>query len=154
MSNRKPRLLFLSTGDATRSCIAEAFIRSFAGEGIEVASTAVQADAVHPLAPDVMREEGVDISGGASKTIADSLKEPFNCVITISDAAKERHPIWPFAPQLLHWSVADPADVAGSSQQRLEHLRRIRDEIKEQVKKFISTLENPAGGGLTRAARA
>jgi protein-tyrosine-phosphatase len=50
MLNKRPSILFLSTGDATRSRIAGAFFRSFAGEKYDVVSTAVKSDALHPLA--------------------------------------------------------------------------------------------------------
>jgi arsenate reductase (thioredoxin) len=95
MLNGKPSILFLSTGDATRSRMAGAFFRKLGGERYEVVSTAVNAEVSHPLASLAMREAGIDISSELSTTIAETLKLGFTCVITICDAAKERHPSSP-----------------------------------------------------------
>ncbi len=70
--------------------------------------------------------------------MAESLKESFGWVITISDGTRERHPIFPFTTRLVHWNVAAPASAEGSLEERLEHLRRLRDEIKEEVSQFVS----------------
>jgi arsenate reductase len=158
MLNRKPKVLFLSTGDATRSKIAGAFLRRFAGESFDVKSAAVNSNASHPLTNDVMQEVGVDMSGAVSESVAESLKDRFNYVITICDAVRERHPIFPFTPRLLHWSVADPADAEGSPGQSPELLRRVRDQIQDQVSGFLAGLAqaeaDSAEGreGLARAA--
>lgn len=131
---RKPKILFLSTGDATRSQIAGAFLRRMVGEAFDVVSTAVKFDALHPLTNDVMKEVGIDMSGEVSKSIKESFNDAFMCVITICDAAKERHPVFPFARRLVHWSIPDPAESG------LEVLRRVRDEIKEQVSRFTAEI--------------
>jgi hypothetical protein len=47
--NAKPKILFLSTGDATRSQMAEAFLRTFAGDTFDVASAAVNSNSLHPF---------------------------------------------------------------------------------------------------------
>jgi arsenate reductase len=60
--DHKPRVLFFSTSDSTRSQMAEGFLRKFAGEELAVVSTAVQSPDSHPLAAEVMKEIGVDIS--------------------------------------------------------------------------------------------
>jgi arsenate reductase len=95
MLNSRPSILFLSTGDATRSRMAGAFFRSFAGEKYDVVSAAAKSDALHLLASVAMREAGIDISSEVSASIAETLKRGFTCVVTICDVARERHPIFP-----------------------------------------------------------
>jgi protein-tyrosine-phosphatase len=137
----KPSVLFLSTGDATRSRMAGAFFRKLGGERYDVVSTAVNAEASHPLAVVAMREAGIDISSELSTTIVETLKRGFTCVITICDAARERHPIFPFTPRLVHWSITDPASSEVSADQGLELMRRVRDDIAKQVSRFIAEIE-------------
>ena len=60
--NHKPRVLFFSTSDSTRSQMAEGFLRKFAGEELAVVSIAAQSPESDPLAVEVMKEIGVDIS--------------------------------------------------------------------------------------------
>jgi arsenate reductase len=68
------------------------------------------------------------------------LKEHFVCVVTLSDDAKERSPIWPFTLNLFHWNVVDPAAVDGPTEQRREVFRRVRDEIQRNVREFANTI--------------
>src|SRR5436190_833930 len=58
------RVLLLCTGNSCRSQMAEAYLRRLGGEDYEVYSARTHpADEVHPLAIEVMREAGIDISG-------------------------------------------------------------------------------------------
>jgi len=136
--NRKDRVLFFSTGDATRSQIAEAFLRTYAGQRFDVVSTAVKSTSVHELTRDVMSEAGIDISSQVARSVAESLKDRFTYVVTICDAAHERHPIFPFARRMVHWSITDPAGAGASAQQGFETLRCVRDEIRQHVNQFIA----------------
>lgn len=138
MTFHKPKVLFLSTGNATRSLIAEGFLRNLTGDRFEVASAGTEPSALNPLAGDVMKEAGIDISGQKPKSVAQSVKESFGYVIAICDTAKEKSPIFPFTLHLLHWSIADPNTAAGLPEQKTEVFRRVRDEIHGKVTEFIA----------------
>jgi len=138
--DHKPRVLVFSTGDSTRSQMAEGFLRTFAGDEIIPVSTAVQSVDPDPLTRDVMNEVGVDISGQHAKDVAQSLKEHFSYVITLCDASKERFPVWPFTRNLFHWSLVDPERVKGSPEQKREMFRRVRDEIAQRVREFLTQI--------------
>lgn len=137
MKSQKPRVLFLSTGDATRSLIAEGFLRSLTSGRFDVASAGVEPSVLNPLASEVMKEAGIDISGQQPQRIAQSLRERFGYVIAICDTAKERNPIFPFTLNFRHWSIFDPNTAVGLPDHRTEVFRRVRDEIKNKVKQFI-----------------
>jgi len=53
---RKPKVFFFSTGDATRSQMAEGFLRAVAGDKVIGISTAVQSPERSSLTVDVMKE--------------------------------------------------------------------------------------------------
>lgn len=139
--NHKPRILFFSTGDSTRSQIAEGFLRMFAGDELVAVSTAQSAEA-DPLTQDVMTEIGIDISGQHPKQIAESFKEHFSYVVSICDASRERFPVWPFTPNILRWSLADPELVSGSTEQKKEMFRSARDKIGQNVREFLEQLRD------------
>src|SRR5215467_8858064 len=67
--NHKPRVLFFSTGDSTRSQIAEGFLRRFAGDEFVAMSAATRSLEADPLAREVMQEVGIDISGQQARNI-------------------------------------------------------------------------------------
>jgi arsenate reductase (thioredoxin) len=133
MTRHKPKVLFLSTGSATRSLIAEGFLRSLTGDRFDIVSVGVERSASSPLASEVMKEAEIDISGQKTKSVAQSLKEQFGRVITICDTTKERNPIFPFALDVMHWNIVD-----GLLDQKKEVFRRVRDEIQDKVKQFVA----------------
>ncbi len=137
MTRHKPNVLFLSTGNATRSIMAQGFLHALTGNRFNTVSAAVEVGNLNPWVSEVMKEAGIDISTQKPKTIAQSLKEPFGHVVTISDKAKERDPIFPFALGVLHWNIVDPTPGSGLTTQKKELMRRVRDEIQEKVKQFI-----------------
>ena len=141
MTKHKPKVLFLSTGNATRSLIAEGFLRTLTADRFNVVSVAVEPSNLNPLVIEVMKEAGIDISNQKPKTIAQSLKEPFGHVITISDTAKERNPIFPFSLGVLHWNIVDQNSVPGLPEQKTEIFRQMRDEIRDKVKQFVADTE-------------
>ena len=145
--NHKPKVLFFSTGDSTRSQIAEGFLRAFAGDKLVAASTAVESSEADPLVCEVMQEVGVDISTQHSKAVGEFFKEHFSYVVTVCDASTERFPVWPFTRNIFNWSLIDPEKMNGSTNQRKEVLRKVRDEINEKVREFLAkTLPQvPAG---------
>lgn len=135
---QKPKVLFFSTGDSTRSQMAEGFLRELAGDEVVAASTAVQSVEPDPLALEVMKEVGVDISGQRPQDIAHFFKEHFAYVVTLGDAAIEKFPVWPFSRNVRNWSLADPERMGGSVEQKREAFRGVRDEIRRHVREFLS----------------
>jgi arsenate reductase (thioredoxin) len=136
--NHKPKVLFFSTGDSTRSQMAEGFLRAYAGDDLVAASTAVDSVEPDPLTIEVMKEVGVDISTQRPKDVAQFFKEHFSCVVTVCDASREKFPIWPFTHNIRNWSLADPECITGSPEQKREAFRRVRDQIRRQVRDFIT----------------
>ncbi len=151
MTVQKTRVLFLSTGNATRSMIAEGFLRNLTGDRFDVASAGVEPGALNPLAGEVMKEAGIDISGQKPKSVAQSVKERFGYVVAICDTAKERSPIFPFTLHLQHWSIVDPNGADGLPAQKAEAYRRVRDEINVNVRQFIADTAQIKGSGLSIA---
>ena len=133
----KPKVLFFSTGSAVRSQMAEGFLRRMTGDQLEGNCTAVRPES-DPLAEEVMREVGIDISEARPKEIQELFKEHFTCVVTLSDPAKERDPVWPFTRNLVHWQLPDPVEGKESPEQKREALRQVRDKIADEVEKFAS----------------
>jgi arsenate reductase len=135
---KKSRVLFLCTGNACRSQMAEGWLRHLAGERFEAASAGTHPAGLNPGAVAAMRERGVDISTHRSKSVAELAGEEFDYVITVCDRAKESCPVFPRAARTLHWSFDDPAAVEGSPEERRAAFRRVRDEIAARIAGFIA----------------
>lgn len=131
------RVLILCTGNSARSQMAEGLLRHEGGDLFEVFSAGTKPTRVRPEAITVMRELGIDIASQRSKSLDEFAGQEFDYVITVCDNAKEICPIFPAKTQRIHWSIEDPAAVAGTEEQRLAAFRRIRDELREHLRGFV-----------------
>ena len=136
----KKRVLFLCTGNSARSQMAEGLLRNYAGNDFDIASAGVAPSHVRPEAIAAMSELGIDISHQRSKSVDEYVGKEFDYVITVCDNANEQCPVFPGRTKRLHWSFEDPAAAKGDETARLAVFRRIRDEIGERLKTFISEL--------------
>lgn len=111
-------------------------MRFLKGEEFEIYSAGVQADGLNPRTVIVMNEIGIDISNHTSNTIDEYLKIKFDYIITLCSHAQEHCPVFPGETVLLHRGFEDPyvlAQGVKSESEKLEHYRRIRDEIREFI---------------------
>ena len=135
----KRSVLFICTGNIARSQMAEALLRSRAGDRFEVRSAGSRpGSAVRPLVVEALRELGIDISNAVPKGFADVAGLRFDRVITLCDSARDECPIFPGHPVAEHWSIEDPSALAGTEDERLAGTRRIRDEISRRIDEFIA----------------
>lgn len=135
----KARVLILCTGNSARSQIAEGLLRHLGGAKCEVFSAGTKPAGVNPLAIEVMREKGIDLSSHRSKSVAEFDGQTFATVITVCDYAAEHCPVFAGAPQRLHWSLPDPAAVPGTREERLAAFRRVRDELEKRIVLFVTS---------------
>ncbi|MFM8618679.1 MAG: arsenate reductase ArsC [Opitutaceae bacterium] len=131
MSNRKPLVLILCTGNSCRSHLAEGILRQVAGDLIEVASAGSKpAGYVHPLAIRALGEIGIDISAHTSKHLDAFTARPVETVITVCGNADQVCPVFPGQLNRHHWPFDDPAHATGSEEEKMAVFRRVRDEIR------------------------
>ena len=131
MQKVKPTVLILCTGNSCRSHLAEGILRAAAGDSLNVQSAGSKpAGYVHPLAIQVMKEIGIDISAHHSKHMNDFLQQPVETVITVCGNADQACPMFPGQVNRHHWGFDDPAHATGTDEEKLAVFRRVRDEIK------------------------
>ncbi len=135
------KVLFVCVHNSARSQMAEAFLNTLAGDRYQAESAGMEPGALNPLAVEVMKEAGIDISHNKTKSVFEKYKngELFSYVITVCDeASAEMCPIFPgLRTETIHWSFEDPASFTGTPEEKLEKARLLRDAIKEKVLKFI-----------------
>lgn len=134
-----PLVLILCTGNSCRSQLAEGVLRAAAGDLFEVASAGSNpAGYVHPLAIQVMREIGIDISGHRSKPLNEFLGRPVETVITVCGHADQTCPTFPGQGNRHHWPFDDPAKATGTDEEKLAVFRRVRDEIRRVFEAYAA----------------
>jgi arsenate reductase (thioredoxin) len=140
----KLRALILCTGNSARSQMAEGLLRHIGGTRFEAFSAGTKPVGVNPLAIEAMREIGIDISTQRSKSVAEFAGQEFATVVSVCDNAAEQCPIFPGAPQRVHWSLPDPAAVSGTEEEKLGAFRRVRNELERRILSFVNSVASGA----------
>ncbi len=117
--------------------MAEGFLKSL-DSSMEVYSAGTNPEGVvNPNAIKVMKEKGIDISGGHPKSVNEFIEMPFDYVITVCDGAKEVCPVFTGdVKHRLHIGFDDPAQATGTEEEVMAVFRRVRDEIFRDFTKF------------------
>ena len=136
----KIKVLFLCTNNSARSQMAEAFLRSYAGDRFEAYSAGIEPKDIHPLAKKVMNELGIDISGQHSKALKDYMgKIHFGYLITVCSEADANCPTtFPGMGKRLRWDLEDPAKFKGTDHEKLNKFREIRDQIRKRIVEWVN----------------
>ena len=71
----KQKVLFVCVQNSARSQIAEAYLKYYGGDKFDVESAGLEPGILNPVAVDVMKEEGINISKNKTKSVFDFLKK-------------------------------------------------------------------------------
>ena len=146
MSADRIRVLFLCTGNSARSIIAEALLKSAGGDGFEVFSAGTQPKGINPYTVRVLEQEHIDLSGYRSKHLSEYLEDRFDYVITVCDQAAEQCPVFPGAPERIHWSFADPAAVEGDDAVKMGAFLETMRDMRQRLSLFMIVARRQAVG--------
>ena len=137
----KKRLLFLCTGNAARSQMAEGLARAWFSDVVDVFSAGSRpAGWVHPLAIQVMAEIGIDISHHTSKPATLFIDQTFDFVVTVCDSAAADCPLWPGAKRVEHWPIEDPSWGIDDPATRPNRFAETRDELGRRIEELLAGL--------------
>jgi arsenate reductase len=124
-------ILFLCVQNSARSQMAEGIARHLAPPGVRVSSAGSQPAQVRPLAVQVLREIGIDISGHTSKAVSDLDTSTVDAVITL--CAEEVCPVFPRPVAKFHWPLPDPA-----RENTAEAFAAVRDELFARLRQLFA----------------
>ena len=114
----KPLVLFVCKHNTGRSQMAEAFLRRFVGDDVDVASAGtIAADRPDPTVVAVMAEDGIDISAARPKLLDPELAKRAARIVTMGCDVEG-------VPRIDEdWGLPDPKG------QPIERVREIRDLV-------------------------
>ena len=145
VKDEKTRVLFLCVHNSARSQIAEAHLLATAGGRFDVQSAGLKPKEINPLVIEVLREEGIDISGKKTHSAFEFYQQGrlYDYVITVCDEEIEAQcPVFPGITRRLHWPFPDPAAVTGTREEKLAKVRAIRDTIEAKIDQWADSLES------------
>ena len=126
-------MLFLCTGNSSRSQIAEALIERLSDGAVRAWSAGSQPKTLHANAVRVMAARGIDISRNETKSLDLFTEERFDLVITLCDKVREVCPEFPDTPDALHWSVPDPAAEPGTDDETYAVFERTAVDLEARI---------------------
>lgn len=143
----KQKVLFICIHNSARSQMAEAWLNRLCPDQFGAESAGLEPGKLNPVAVEVMREAGIDISQKQTRSVDDVLRAgtKFDYVITVCDeASAERCPYFPGPAKRLHWGFPDPSALTGTSDARLQQTREIRDLIRRRVETWCEEMREIA----------
>ena len=129
---------FFCSGNSCRSQMAEGFARHLAGDVHRVYSAGTAPKQIHPVAIQVMKEVGIDISGQHSKGMESIPSNEIERIITLCAESAEDCPTLPKRVEHIHWPLRDPALAQGTQEEILRSFREVRNQIRERVEKLFA----------------
>jgi thioredoxin type arsenate reductase len=134
--------LFLCTGNSARSQIAEALAERLGGGAVQARSAGSHPKPLHPNAVRVMAERGIDIAERRSKHLDEFVGRRFDYVVSLCDRVREVCPEFPGHPDLIHWSIPDPAREGDDDEQTYAAFERTTDELGTRISFLLELIEH------------
>ncbi len=138
----KKKILFVCVHNSARSQMTEALLNRMCEAEFEAESAGLEPGTLNPLAVEVMREIGIDISAKGTRAVSDVIESGrrFDYVITVCDeSSAESCPLFPGAATRLDWSFPDPSTFQGTWETKLKQTRQVRDAIEAKIEDFCQS---------------
>ncbi len=150
---RRPRVLFVCTGNSARSQMAEALLVRMSNGTIDADSAGSNPKALHPNAVRAMRKRHVDISANRSKHLDAFVAERFDTVITLCDRVREVLPEFRSGPERVHWSMPDPSIDGSTDRETYPAFERAADELETRIGFRLHIIANHSTNRRTHVTR-
>jgi arsenate reductase len=136
------KILFLSVNASVRGPMAEGLASKYLGGDYIAASAGFKTGSIHPLAIQVMAEEGLDISGLPSRAVRDL--DMTGVEIAVNLCFNEIAPMVAGRLKRYDWPVPDPVKGGGDEAALLARFRQARDSITRRLQKLAEEIRRPA----------
>ncbi len=136
----KTRVLFVCIHNSARSQMAETFLNDLGKETFIAESAGIEAGTLNPIVVEAMNEIGYDISKNETNSVFEFFKagKHYDLVVKVCDTVNgQLCPVFPGTKAELYWNITDPSSLAGSKEEKLNEIRKIRDLIRVKVEALI-----------------
>ena len=134
--NTKKTVLFVCVQNAGRSQMAEGFFKKYGPKGCEsISAGTVPTSQINPVAVEVMKEIGIDISKQKPKDLTEDMMRNATAIINMGCMDDKFCPAL-FVPKVIDWGIEDPKDKP------IEKVRQVRDEIEKRVLEIIESVQD------------
>jgi ArsR family transcriptional regulator, arsenate/arsenite/antimonite-responsive transcriptional repressor / arsenate reductase (thioredoxin) len=134
------RVLFICTGNSSRSPMAEGWLNHLGAGRVTARSAGITPAPLHPLAVAAMAEHGVDIGRHRATSLDALAGDSFARVITLCDRARENCGGLRAGAAALHWSIPNPAQAHPPD---LDAFRATARELRTRIRYLLPALLGP-----------
>jgi len=156
MSRNPAKILFVCTGNASRSQMSEAIFRQMAGDKAEVHSAGViPSECVDPTAKKLLEGRGIDMSKATNTHVNSLTHIRFDIVVTIGAGALNHPPELPGNPRRMHWNIPDASEelemhgVDGATKLTAERIEERLKVLLKQMEEFPRSSELHHAPGIS-----
>ena len=143
MNQQCINVLFLSSGNSTRSIMAEAILKHMGGARFCAFSAGSHPTGrVNPLALEQLRLRGYPTDGLASKSWSsfchDDAPRLGLLIGVCGKVVGEQHPEWPGSPPQLYWNLPSPGTVEGSDAEVRSVFSSVCASLEQAMQELIA----------------
>ncbi len=132
-------VLVLCTGNSCRSQIAHGYLNSYCKGKANIYSAGIEALGLNPIAIEVMKDDGIDISSNSSNNVEEYMSINFDFILTVCNHAHENCPFFPNINAVrIHKNFMDPSKFDLSEEESINKFILVRDQIKEFCLNFTN----------------
>lgn len=134
-------ILFICTGNAVRSQMAEALVNHFLEDKWAAFSAGIIPMEVNKNVIRVLNEIGIDISDKQTKSVELFAQCNFDLIITLCSDADKFCTVYPSDIPKIHFPFRDPAISFFIGFSSVSAYRDLRDEMREKIIGFLKEIE-------------
>ena len=140
------KIIFICTHNRCRSILAEAVAQHLgAGKIIAASAGSEPAGKIHPLTFDALKTVGISVAGLRSKSWHELEDFAPDVVITVCDnAANEVCPLWFGKAEKVHWGLADPSALEGTSESVSLAFQNTIDTLMARLDRIVGMIDRGA----------
>ena len=132
-------VLFLGGDDPSFGLMAEGLARKLAGDCFSALSAAPKPAEPDPLACEVMREVGVELSALRLRPLEDVEVLPFDLVVTLGRIDPSTRLNLAGMPPHLSWELPMPPEKGSGRGGQMVGLRKVRERLEDKISELVAS---------------
>jgi protein-tyrosine-phosphatase len=122
--------------------MAAVLAKRICGGAVQTDSAVSHPKPLHPNAVRAMRGYGIDLRGARPKHLSQLSGQSFDYVISLCDRVREVCPEFPGHPDLIHWSIPDPAREGPTPDASYPAFERTASELAIRIPFLLDLAEH------------
>ncbi len=129
-------VLVISSTDGIRSQMVRAYLQYYARKRANIYSAGLKLTKINPIAIQVMKEDGIDMSHQTVNLLQDYDHINFDYIVTVDNAVNENLPYLPSSARKVHIDLEDLSLLKGTNEELLEKFRDLKEKVQIFAHKF------------------